>query len=168
MNDTSIKNGSSAGKTLRPLSHGALNRCFGCGQQNRTGLRLSFSVDDEGTVSSKVKLASRFEGPPRHAHGGIIATLLDEAMSKANRARGAIAMTRSMEIEYLRPVPLHRPLHLEGVVAQIEGRKHWCEATLRDEQGRDLARCKGLFIALDEETIAAFRKPEVTPAAGTV
>jgi len=33
-------------------------------------------------------IPDRFEGHPGYLHGGIIATLLDEAMSKAVRARG--------------------------------------------------------------------------------
>ena len=93
-------------KKLEPLSHGALNRCFGCGQTNPTGLRLKFFVDEEHTIVCRVRLARRFEGPPGHAHGGIIATLLDEAMSKANRQFGVLAMTRQMGVEYLKPVPL--------------------------------------------------------------
>ena len=46
-----------------------------------------------------------FDGHPGYLHGGIIVTLLDEAMSKAVRAIGPLRMTRKMEVEYLRPVP---------------------------------------------------------------
>ena len=84
---------------LTPLAHGALHHCFGCGEQNRTGLRLRFLVDDSGAIVCHMRLAERFAGPPGHAHGGIIATLLDEAMSKANRARGVVAVTRQMEVD---------------------------------------------------------------------
>ena len=97
---------------LTPLAHGALNHCFGCGLENPTGLRLKFFVDADKNVVCHLRLARRFAGPPGHAHGGIIATLLDEAMSKSNRARGILAMTRHLEIQYLRPVPLGQPLTL--------------------------------------------------------
>ena len=60
-------------RKLQPLAHGALNRCFGCGQANRTGLRLKFFVDEEHTIVCPVRLAKRFEGPPGFAHGGVIA-----------------------------------------------------------------------------------------------
>ncbi len=62
-----------------------------------------------------------------HAHGGVIATLLDEAMSKANRVHEVVAMTRQMEIEYLRPVPLERTLIVTGRRVSNEGRRNYCE-----------------------------------------
>ena len=138
---------------LEPLSHGALNRCFGCGQTNRNGLRLKFFVDEEHTIVCRVWLARRFEGPPSHAHGGIIATLLDEAMSKANRQFGVLAMTRQMEVEYLKPVPLGARLMLTGRHTDASERKHYCEAELANEGGEVLARAKGLFIAVDPEML---------------
>lgn len=134
---------------LEPLSHGALNRCFGCGQANRSGLRLKFFVDEEHTIVCRVRLAQRFEGPPGHAHGGIIATLLDEAMSKANRQFGVLAMTRQMEVEYLKPVPLGAPLLLTGRHAEASGIKHFCEARIENAEGVVLASAKALFIAVD-------------------
>ena len=138
---------------LEPLSHGALNRCFGCGQTNRSGLRLKFFVDEEHTIVCRVRLARRFEGPPGHAHGGIIATLLDEAMSKANRQFGVLAMTRQMEVEYLKLVPLGVRLMLTGRHTGSSDRKHYCEAQLANERGEVLARAKGLFIAVDPEML---------------
>lgn len=136
---------------LTPLSHGAPNHCFGCGSANKTGLRLKFFTDETGRILSRIKIPKRFEGPPGYMHGGAIATLMDEAMSKANRARGVTAMTRQMEVEYLRPVPLGVPLQLEGWLLKAEGRKHYCEAEVTDSQGRILARAKGLFLAIDLE-----------------
>jgi uncharacterized protein (TIGR00369 family) len=140
-------------RKLEPLSHGALNRCFGCGQMNRTGLRLKFFVDQERTIVCRVRLARRFEGPPGHAHGGIIATLLDEAMSKANRQFGVLTMTRQMEVEYLKPVPLGVPLILTGRRVGSSERKHRCEAQIANEDGVVLARGKALFIAVEREML---------------
>ncbi|MBV8630527.1 MAG: PaaI family thioesterase [Silvibacterium sp.] len=145
---------------LTPLSHGALNRCFGCGQQNRTGLRLKFFVDSEHRIVCRVRIPRRFEGPPGHVHGGIIATLLDEAMSKANRQFGVVAMTRQMEVEYLKPVPLSTPLELTGHRAKAEGRKHYCKSELRDIRGTILARGSAVFIAVDPQMILKLLKRE--------
>jgi len=132
--------------TLTPLAHGALNHCFGCGLENRSGLRLKFFTDEEGHIVCHTRLAARFAGPPGHAHGGIIATLLDEAMSKANRARGVLAMTRHMEVHYLRPVPLGTPITLSARHLKAHGRAHHCEAHIRNAAGETLASAKGLFI----------------------
>ena len=138
---------------LERLSHGALNRCFGCGERNKTGLRLRFYVDAEHVIVCQVKLAKRFEGPPGHAHGGVIATLLDEAMSKANRQFGVLAMTRKMDVDYLKPVPLGAKLLLTGRHVDAEGRKHGCEAELTNEAGEVLARGKALFIEVDPKLL---------------
>ncbi len=110
-----------------PLAHTASNHCFGCGAANKTGLRLKFFTDESGRILSRVKVSKRFEGPPGHMHGGAIATLMDEAMSKANRARGVTAMTRHMEVEYLTACPARSSLAAGGS-AHARG---WTEAFLR-------------------------------------
>ncbi len=125
--------------------HGS-NRCFGCGEANPAGLQLKFLVTEDHSVVDQPVVSSAFEGHPGYLHGGVIATLLDETMSKAVRARGFTAMTRHMEVDYLRPVPSAAPLRLEGRVTHNEGRKHWAEAKILDADGRILAEGKGLFI----------------------
>ena len=137
---------------LTPFAHSAGNRCFGCGPANQTGLRLDFLLADDGSVVSFPVVASAFEGHPGYLHGGIIATLLDEAMSKAVRARGSSSMTRKMEVDYLRPVPSEVPLRLEGRIVRNEPRKHWAEARILDEKGKLLAEAKGLFIEVSPKT----------------
>jgi uncharacterized protein (TIGR00369 family) len=133
---------------LIPLVHGARNRCFGCGLANPAGLKLEFAKSPEGAVVSNAVISDQYEGPPGCVHGGIIATVLDEAMSKANRVRGVTAMTRQMQVEYLSPVRSGAPIRIEARVNRSEGRKHWAEATIQAEDGVVLARATGLFIAI--------------------
>src|ERR1700683_3625988 len=90
---------------LTPFAHSANNRCFGCGSANASGLHLEFLRAPDGAVVSLPIVPEAFEGHPGYLHGGIIASLLDEAMSKAVRVLGRPSMTRKMEVEYLRPVP---------------------------------------------------------------
>lgn len=146
---------------LIPLAHGALHNCFGCGLQNPTGLRLRFFLGEDGAVVCHTRLARRFSGPPGHAHGGVIATLLDEAMSKANRARGVIAMTRHMEVEYLRPVPLAAAIILTARHVSATGRRHHTEAQIADDSGHVLATAKAVFVAIDP---ARFKKAAGMPS----
>jgi len=133
-------------ENLTPLAHAAQNRCFGCGQANPVGLHLEFLLADDHSVVSLPVIPDTFEGPTGYLHGGIIATLLDEAMSKAIRAGGFTAMTRQMEVNYLRPVPSGAPIRLEGRLKSTEGRKHWAEAKILNAEGTTLAEGKGLFI----------------------
>lgn len=131
---------------LSPLAHKAQNCCFGCGPANAGGLHLEFLLAEDGTVVCRPTISDRFEGPPGYLHGGILATLLDEAMSKSVRARGVTAMTRQMEINYLRPVPSGAQLLMEGRLVRSEGRKHWTAARILDTRGHVLVEGEGLFI----------------------
>ena len=135
-------------ENLTPLAHAAQNRCFGCGQANPTGLHLEFLLAEDNSVVCHTAVPDTFEGPVGYVHGGIIATLLDETMSKSVRAQGITAMTRNMEIDYMRPVPSNAAIRLEGRLIRSEGRKHWTEAKILNSRGTTLATAKGLFIQL--------------------
>jgi len=135
-------------ENLTPMRHSAQNRCFGCGVANPQGLRLEFLLAADGSVVCLPVVPDTFEGHPGYLHGGIIATLLDEAMSKAVRARGLTAMTRHMEVDYLRPVPSVTGIRIEGRIVRSEGRKHWNEALILNANGTILAQAKGLFIEI--------------------
>jgi uncharacterized protein (TIGR00369 family) len=131
---------------LTPLDHSAQNQCFGCGEANPVGLHLEFFLAEDGSVVGFPNVADLYEGPKGYVHGGIIATLLDEAMSKAVRAQGHIAMTRQMEVDYLRPIPSGAAHRLESRITRSEGRKHWTAARILNHAGTAIAEAKGLFI----------------------
>jgi acyl-coenzyme A thioesterase PaaI-like protein len=134
------------------------SHCFGCGPANPQGLHLVFSTDTTDPANpiatANFELDRLHEGPPGYIHGGIVATLLDEAMSKLNRPLNVLAMTRHMEIDYLRPVPLYKPLVLESRHLRREGRKLFHQAEIQSPTGEVLARAKGLFIVVDERLLA--------------
>jgi uncharacterized protein (TIGR00369 family) len=148
---------------LTPLAHTAHNRCFGCGPANPTGLHLDFLLAEDHRVVCMASIPDTFEGPRGFLHGGIIATLLDETMSKAVRAHNVIAMTRHMEIDYRRPVPSGVPIRIEGRMYHNEGRKHWAEASIFDEGGTVLAQSKGLFVEVRPRPEQVVLKGEPTP-----
>jgi acyl-coenzyme A thioesterase PaaI-like protein len=128
----------------------AKNHCFACGPDNPDGMHLKFRFDERGGRAwCRFRLPLRFQGPPGHAHGGIIATILDEAMGKVNKLRSVIAVTKAMDVEYLKLVPLRKSLIVEGRERSVRGRKHVNVAQILNEKGEVLARSRGLFIAID-------------------
>jgi len=132
------------------------NNCFGCGPGNEAGLRLEFVLDKQRQrFVCHFQLEDRFVGPPGHAHGGIIATILDEAMGKVNKLRDVIALTGRMEVDYLRPVPLATPLIAEGWEMEVSGREHIHAAEIRNGKGEVLASSKGKFIEIDPHRMFA-------------
>jgi uncharacterized protein (TIGR00369 family) len=132
------------------------NRCFGCGNHNPDGMRLKF-VHDEQTNSfvCRFRLGKRYTGPPGHAHGGIIATILDEAMGKVNKLRNVIALTSEITVNYLKPVPLNTPLRVESREVRVRGRRHINKAEIINQKNEVLARSQGLFIAIDPQKLFA-------------
>jgi uncharacterized protein (TIGR00369 family) len=113
-------------------------------------MHLKFTLDQAARkFSARLRLPRRFQGPPGHAHGGIIATVLDEAMGKVNRLRAVVALTSELRVEYLKPVPLGKPLLVESWELRKRGRRLVHAAELRDRQGQVLARSRGTFIIVD-------------------
>ncbi len=149
----------------RKISHGHAvhgkpkprkNHCFGCGHDNPQGMRLKFTLDEESRQAiCHFKLSRKYTGPPGHSHGGIIATILDEAMGKVNKFRNVLALTSSMEIKYLKPVPLGQMLTVTAQEQSVDGRRHINTAEISNAKGEVLARSTGTFIAIDPEKMFA-------------
>jgi len=126
------------------------NYCFACGKNNSQGMQLKFTYDeDRNCFVCRFRLGKRYTGPPGHAHGGIIATILDEAMGKVNRLRNVVAVTSQITVDYLKPVPLNKPLRVESHEVKVQGRKHVNMGEILNSKGEVLARSQGLFIAID-------------------
>jgi uncharacterized protein (TIGR00369 family) len=128
------------------MEHRAQNHCFGCGPANASGLQLEYMVAEDLSVVCLAAIPAGFEGPSGYLHGGIIATMLDETMSKSLRARGITSLTRQMVVEYLRPIHSGAPLRLEGRLVRSEDKRHWTEARIVSPKGHIMAEAKGLFV----------------------
>lgn len=132
------------------------NYCFGCGRNNPDGMGLKFTYDEQRKrFVCRFRLGRRYSGPPGHCHGGIIATILDEAMGKVNKLRQVVALTSEITVNYLKPVPLNQPLRVESREVRVRGRRHTNLAEILNQKNEVLARGKGLFIAIDAEKMFA-------------
>ena len=130
------------------------NYCFACGKDNPKGMHLKFTLDRERKhFVSNFRLSKRFTGPPGYCHGGIIATILDDAMSKLNKLRDVIAATSELRIEYLKPVPLRTPLRVESRELRKSGRRLIHTAEILDQKGSVLARGRGVFVTINPKDV---------------
>lgn len=120
-------------------------KCFVCGKENPIGLQVDFTLDNSGKSQAKLIIASDYEGYPGVVHGGIISTLLDEAMAKAVFALGKAAFTANMSLKYRRQLPSDIPVTLEGKIVQDRGRMIKTQATIFDEDGV-FAEAEALFV----------------------
>lgn len=129
--------------------------CFVCGRDNPSGLRAAV-VAEGGRAWVLAEVPVGFAGIPGMLHGGVVASLLDEAMWYAIFSIGPATVTGSLEVRFLRPVSPGVPVLAAASVAQPAGgdaagrdeaTHRWFSATARvvDEAGRLLAAGRGRF-----------------------
>ena len=125
------------------------DNCFVCGGQNPIGLKLNFITNSEGTSRAEVKLSSNFEGYANMIHGGITASLLDEAMAKAIIATGLVAVTVQLSVSYKRGLIPNETYVLESEIK--ERRKKIITATARIvKSDMVLAEAEAKFFIIDK------------------
>ena len=93
--------------------------CFACGQNNPIGLKLKF-VEIAGRYVAKCVMDKNYQSFNGVLHGGIITTLLDEAMGGYLFNLKQPAYTGKLEVRYRRPTPTGEQLTVSGWIA---GRK---------------------------------------------
>jgi acyl-coenzyme A thioesterase PaaI-like protein len=120
--------------------------CFGCGLANLFGLQMELEAS-EGRVAGRFFVKQDHQGPPGYAHGGVIATALDEAMALLVHGEGIHALTRRLEVDLLGPVPIGT---FAEVAAWVESRGAGRLTLATELRGADrpLARATGLFVEL--------------------
>lgn len=77
--------------------------CFACGQ-GADGLGLTFEQDSDDSVSAEWFCDAKYQSYPGIVHGGIIATILDCAMTNCLLLKGISAVTGDMHVHYRKPV----------------------------------------------------------------
>ena len=134
--------------TIR-LEPNPTNKCFGCGGDNASGMKLTFEQDNANRkIVGRFVLGERYQGGAGFAHGGIIALLLDEAMGKVCRFREVRAVTAELSVEYLKPVAVDNEIVVEGRETDMNGRNLFIVGEIRNENGDVLARGKGRFVVI--------------------
>ena len=104
-----------------PVSINADRACFVCGDENPIGLKAKFVVDPETNRSTaSLTIGTHFQGWQGVVHGGIIASLLDEAAIYACRALSIEAVTAEMTVRYRKPVTVDSPLLLKAEVLSFK------------------------------------------------
>ena len=139
---------SQATTTLAPNPE---NLCFGCGGANDDGMKLTFVQDNEKRrIIGRFVLGERYQGGGGMAHGGIIATLLDEAMGKVCRFREVRAVTAQLNVQYLKPVSVHDEIIVEGwEESEQKGRNLFHIGEIRNVAGEVLARGQARFVIIN-------------------
>ncbi|MER5844564.1 MULTISPECIES: PaaI family thioesterase [Streptomyces] len=148
------------------------DQCFGCGGGQPHGLHIEARAGEGVSVTAAFTVRPVHQGAPGLAHGGVLATALDETLGALSWLLRTIAVTGRLETDYVRPVPVGTTLHLEAEVTAVAGRKVYSTATGRigGPDGPVAVRAKALFIEVkidhfvdhgrEEEIQAAMDDPD--------
>jgi acyl-coenzyme A thioesterase PaaI-like protein len=122
--------------------------CGGCRDIGycRLGIGAIETIGQQSAMAP-ARCAQSFHAGPRVAHGGWTAAVMDDMIGRSLNQMGARAVTATLNIEFVKPVPVEEDLDLKVAVESHEGRLWRASATLRLKgSNADLARGKGLWI----------------------
>ncbi len=138
--------------------------CFGCGARNLNGLQLVFTTEGEAIVAEFMP-DERFQGFPGVLHGGVLATMLDEALSRAAVFAGQWMMTARLEIRYRRAAPVWQALRIEAQPTRVRARLVSASGVVRlaSDPSVVYAEAEGVFmpITTDYEREMVAQRPEL-------
>lgn len=125
-------------------------QCLGCGSDNPHGHHLQVLRDGD-RVRTRHVFDVRHVGAPGIAHGGAVATVLDDLLAFLLYVVREVAVTRNLEVGYRAPLLLGVPYLLEAELERREGRKLFVVARGTDEQGALVVEARALFIVVEPE-----------------
>jgi acyl-coenzyme A thioesterase PaaI-like protein len=105
--------------------------CFACGPGNKHGLGLTFSPSSSGGVEATFYCDLRYQGYPGFLQGGVIATLLDSAMTHCLFQRGVTAMTGRLYIQFKKPVRIGEMVQIKADLLEQRGLLYRVSAEVR-------------------------------------
>jgi uncharacterized protein (TIGR00369 family) len=89
--------------------------CFVCGTKNPIGLKLKFHFNGK-TIKTEFISKKEHQGYLNIVHGGIISTLLDEAMVKLALAMDMPVVTAQMDIRLRKPLRVGEKIIVEAEI----------------------------------------------------
>ena len=121
------------------------DRCFVCGADNPRGLHMNFSSHD-GVTSGYFTIRSDLESFSGVAHGGILTTLLDSAMSRWLYDREIYTFTAIIKVRFRRPAAPGEKLFVEAKKKFQRGRRYYMVSRLSDIKGMEVASAEAVFV----------------------
>jgi acyl-CoA thioesterase FadM len=89
-------------------------QCLVCGDESPWRPRLCFQLEGRSTVHAEFRAHSRLQGYDGILHGGVVATLLDAAMTHCMFHNGVQAVTGDMRIRFTRPISCDSTLDIRA------------------------------------------------------
>jgi len=120
------------------------NRCFACGTDNESGLKLRFTYGEDGRSAETLFVPDAvYQGWKDLVHGGILMTLMDETMAKAAVRGGLRVVTAEMRVKFKRPARVGAVLVCSARVEDIRKSLVYARSAIHSEDGTMLAEATG-------------------------
>jgi acyl-coenzyme A thioesterase PaaI-like protein len=130
------------------LSAQSQDACIVCGPNHPHGLRIRYELAGDGSVAANWIPTPEWEGFRGVVHGGIISTVLDEAMAKAVAATECKALTGELRVRFRHLVQSGDKFQIKGWVVKRTKRLIETEATLTAADGGECAHAWAVFLVL--------------------
>lgn len=130
---------------LDALATSQHRRCLLCGADNQLGLKLRFRAQPDGAVLAVFPCAQPYQSYDHTLHGGVIAALLDSAMTNALFAAGVVGVTGELNIRFCAPVELARGAVVRGWLEHSTPPLYYLRAEL-SQGGDTCARASAKFM----------------------
>ena len=118
--------------------------CFACGSNDGIGLGLKFYKNEDGAVFGNFFADPKFEGYSGIIHGGIIATLLDSAMTHCLLMKDIPALTGRLSVKYSNAIRTGVMVRLEARIVD-ESRKIFFLEGRASVEGKKVASAVGRY-----------------------
>jgi acyl-coenzyme A thioesterase PaaI-like protein len=133
---------------MRQLTARPQSSCVVCGPDHPRGLRIRFELGADRAATASWTPTPEWEGFRGIVHGGILSTVLDEAMSKAVAATQGEALTGELRVRFRRPVQAGDELRIRGWVVERKKRMIRAEASLTGAGDEEFVHAWAAFLAL--------------------
>ncbi len=107
------------------------DQCFVCGNKNAVGLGVAFAINPEArTIVAAFTPSDNHQGYQGIIHGGILSSLLDEAMVKLAYKLGIPAVTAEIIVTFKAPAAPGNELVITGKITRETKRLLLAEAKI--------------------------------------
>ena len=124
--------------------------CFACGEENPISLALKFEEISKNKVEAEFIPGENHQGYSGIIHGGLTATLLDEAMAYVIGFKGIKAFTAELNIRFRKAIEIGKKLEIIGEYKSIKKSSianiHYAQAEIFDKKGNIKAQAEAKFI----------------------
>ena len=138
--------------------------CFVCGLRNGSGLKAGFYEMEDKSLVGLFTPCHEHQGYPGRLHGGIAATILDEAIGRVIMLteKNTWGVTLNFSARYRKPIPLDQELKVIARVTKNANRYYEGAAEIRLPNGELAVSSSGKYmkLAIDKITRADAEEEE--------